>query len=265
MACRGRPLPAVRRDRERQDGDVPARVRGGRRPRPGRDRARPRDRADTADGRPLPRALRRERGRAPLGDDPTPSGETSASGSRRARRASSSARGPRSSLPCAASASSVSTRSTTRRTSRSPIHGTTLAPWRRSGRRWKGRWRSTGALRRGPRAGRSSSGSSSAPGSEMGLPGVLIVDMRRESGYPLSGQLAGCARRRGRAPRARDRPPQPPRCRAGRPLPLVRHDDPVRELRRRARSSQGRRRCAVTIAAALARHRSIATSAARRS
>ena len=90
-ARRGRrQRPARRRDRQRQDRGLHPRLRGGARARARRDRARPRDRAHAADARPLPRALRRPRRAAPLGL-PRPSGATSGSGSRRARRRSSSA------------------------------------------------------------------------------------------------------------------------------------------------------------------------------
>ena len=59
---RRRQRAALGRDRQRQDGGVHPRVRGGARARARRDRARPGDRADAADARPVPRALRR-RGR----------------------------------------------------------------------------------------------------------------------------------------------------------------------------------------------------------
>ena len=67
--ARRRPLPALRRDRQRQDRGLPPGVRGRARARARRDRARPRDRAHAAGGRPLPGALRRAHRAAPLGDD----------------------------------------------------------------------------------------------------------------------------------------------------------------------------------------------------
>ena len=99
----GGAVPALRRDRERQDRGLPPGRRGAR-ARPGRDRPRPGDRADAAGDRPLSSALRRRDRAAPLGPDRAPSGATSASGSRAARRASSSAPARRCSRRCATSA-----------------------------------------------------------------------------------------------------------------------------------------------------------------
>ena len=56
-------------DGQRQDRGLPPGVRCGARARPRRDRARPRDRADAADARPLPGALRRPDRRPALGAD----------------------------------------------------------------------------------------------------------------------------------------------------------------------------------------------------
>ena len=59
MDARRRPLPALRRDRQRQDRGLPPGLRGRARARARRDRARARDRAHAAGGRPLPGPLRR--------------------------------------------------------------------------------------------------------------------------------------------------------------------------------------------------------------
>ena len=56
----------LRRDRQRQDRGLHPRLRGCARARARRDRARAGDRADAADARPLPRALRRPRRRPAL-------------------------------------------------------------------------------------------------------------------------------------------------------------------------------------------------------
>ena len=100
--CRRRPLPALGRDGERQDRGVPPRLRGGCGARPRRHRSRPGDRAHAADARPLPRAFRRPRGRAPLRPRRRRSGATSGSGLPRARRESLSARARLCSRRCAA-------------------------------------------------------------------------------------------------------------------------------------------------------------------
>ena len=66
------------------------------------------------------------------------------------------------------------------------------------------------------------------------LPSVRVVDLRREAGYPLSAPLlAELGATRGER-RQGDPAPQPPRRRAGGPLPRVRRDAPLPELRRRA-------------------------------
>ncbi len=59
-AASGRGVPAARRDRQWQDAGVHRVVaRDSRAPRQDRDRTRPRDRAHAADGRPVPRGVRR--------------------------------------------------------------------------------------------------------------------------------------------------------------------------------------------------------------
>ena len=88
---RRRQRPPVRGDGQRQDRGLHPRLRGGAGRGPRRDRARARDRADAADARPLPGALRRPRSRCSTPGCPRPSGATSGSGSSAARRASSSA------------------------------------------------------------------------------------------------------------------------------------------------------------------------------
>ena len=63
---RRRPLPALRRHREREDRGLPASGGRGAAPRPGRDRPRSRDRARAADRGPLSRAVRRSSGHPAL-------------------------------------------------------------------------------------------------------------------------------------------------------------------------------------------------------
>ena len=155
-------LLLARRDGKREDRGLHPRLRGCARAWSRRDRARAGDRAHTADARTLSRALRRSRRRPALGADAMPSGGTSASGSHRARRRSSSVRARRCSRPCRRSGSSASTRSTTRPTSRSRIRGTTRARSLRSARRSRTPSRSS-ALRHHVRSrGSGSSGCSSA-------------------------------------------------------------------------------------------------------
>ena len=99
---RRRPLPALRRDRQRQDRGLPPRVRGGARARPRRDRARARDRADAAGARALPRALRRPGRGAPLGLTEAERRDERERIARWRGARSSSARARRSSRRCAA-------------------------------------------------------------------------------------------------------------------------------------------------------------------
>ena len=70
------------------------------------------------------------------------------------------------------------------------------------------------------------------------LPPVRVIDLRREAGYPLSAPLLDAAARRRRAARQGDPAAEPARRRAGAALPRVRHDDPLPELRRRARAAR---------------------------
>ena len=70
------------------------------------------------------------------------------------------------------------------------------------------------------------------------LPTVKLVDLRREAGYPLSAPLlAELAGGRG-ARRARDPPPQPARHLGRDPLPVVRYDAALPELRHRAHAAR---------------------------
>ena len=92
------------------------------------------------------------------------------------------------------------------------------------------------------------------------LPPVRVIDLRREAGYPLSAPLLDAAARRRRAARQGDPAPEPPRRRAGAPLPRVRHDDPLPELRRRARPARRR----VAALPPLRLHEPIAVETARR-
>ena len=79
-----------------------------------------------------------------------------------------------------------------------------------------------------------------ASGSAAKLPPVRIVDLRREAGYPLSAPLlAELGADRGER-RQGDPAAQPPRDRAGAPLPRLRDDLPLPELRRRARAAPRR-------------------------
>ena len=73
------------------------------------------------------------------------------------------------------------------------------------------------------------------------LPPVRIVDLRREAGYPLSAPLLAELRAVAEQPRQGDPAPQPARHRARAALPRVRLDDPLPELRRRARPPLRRR------------------------
>ena len=164
-----RPLPALRRDRQREDRGLPPGRGRGARPRPRRDRPRPRDRARAADGRPVPGALRR-----PRGDPPLVAERGGAARRARAHRVGGGADRDRCALgdlrPAAAARPDLRRRGARRRrTSRSPTRATTRARWPRSAPRSRAPSRSTGARRRGPRAGSGSSGSSSASGSASAL------------------------------------------------------------------------------------------------
>ena len=72
------------------------------------------------------------------------------------------------------------------------------------------------------------------------LPTVKVVDLRREAGYPLSAPLLARARRDRGARRQGDPAAEPARRRAGDPLPRVRRDAPLPELRRRADAARRR-------------------------
>ena len=113
MAAGGGHFLLCGRDRQRQDRGLPPRLRGRSRARPRRHRARPRDRAHAADARPLPRALRRPRGGAPLGAHRGGASRRARAdrGRRGADRRRRALRGVR--AGAAASASSAWTRSTT--------------------------------------------------------------------------------------------------------------------------------------------------------
>ena len=97
------------------------------------------------------------------------------------------------------------------------------------------------------------------------LPGVRIVDMRREAAYPLSGELVaaleGVAERRRRAIVLLNRRGVSPavHCRS------CGDDDPLRGLRRRARAASGRRAALSPLRPVSSRRPSSATPAARRS
>ena len=236
--ARARELPPLRRHGQREDRGLPPGVRGRARTRPRRDRARSRDRTDAADARTLSRALRRAHRRASLRPDARQSVATSARASRAARRRSSSAHAPPSSHRCRGSAiicvdeehdASYKQESDPRYDARTvaakraaledavAVFGSATP-----------RPESWGTLERLDLGGRSR-----GP-----LPPVRVVDLRREAGYPLSAPLlAELGRDRG-ARRQGDPAAQPPRRRARAPLPCVRDDSALRQLRRRARPAR---------------------------
>ena len=126
-----------------------------------------------------------------------------------------------------------------RRTSRTPIRATTRARSRRSAPRSRARSRSTAPRRRGPRAGPRSSGSRARrPHRRRRCRRCASSTCGARPGYPLSAPLLDDAARRRRAPRQGDPAAQPARHRAGAALPRVRDDDPLPELRRRARPAR---------------------------
>ncbi len=98
-----RKLPARGGDRQRQDRGLPPGVRGGARARARRDRAGAGDRADAAGSRPLRGALRRRARDPALGSDRRRAPRRARADRARARRASSSVRGRRSSRRSATS------------------------------------------------------------------------------------------------------------------------------------------------------------------
>ena len=108
-------------------------------------------------------------------------------------------------------------------------------------RRARGRGR---GLRLGDAAARELGGARAArarrPASAATLPPVRVVDLRREAGYPLSAPLLDALRGVAEQRRQGDPAAQPARRRAGAALPRVRHDDPLPELRRRARPARRR-------------------------
>ena len=187
--CRRRAPPARRADGQRQDGGLPPGVRRCARARAGRDRARPRDRADAADGRAFPGALRRPHRRAPLG----------AHRGRAARRARADrlaerrrvvvgarsavfAPVPRLGLICVDEEHDSSYKqesdprydARTVAAKRAALEGAVAVYGSATPRPES--WERLERLELGPRIG--------AP-----MPSVKIVDLRREAGYPLSAPL----------------------------------------------------------------------------
>ena len=172
---------------------------------------------------------------------PRPSGATSASGSR--RRGARRRRRALGRLRARARARPDRRRrgARRRRTSRTPTRATTRARWPRSARRSRAPSRSTAARRRGRRAGRASSGSSSAarlcgaaaaragrrPPARGRLPALGAAARGARRGSPSDGGKAILLlNRRGVAPALH--------CRA------CGADDPLPELRRRARPPRRR-------------------------
>ena len=234
-SARAAALSALRADRQRQDRGLPP-VRGaGTGARARDDRARSGDRAHAADRRALPGPVRRLGRAAPLrADRRRAAGRARADlarrGPRRGRRPLGGLRADAGRRPDLRRRGARS-----RRTSRSPTRATTHAPSPPSARRWRARQSSTAARPRGRRAGLRSSGSSCGERIGAKLPGVKIVDLRREAGYPLSAPLLAELGGDRRARRQGDPAPQPPRDRAGPPLPRLRDDLPLPGLRRLAR------------------------------
>ena len=70
------------------------------------------------------------------------------------------------------------------------------------------------------------------------LPPVQVIDLRREAGYPLSAPLLRALRGVAERRRQGDPASESPRGCARAPLPRVRNDDPVPELRRLARPAR---------------------------
>ena len=168
---------------------------------------------------PLPRALRRRASRCSTRASPRPSAATSASGSRPARRASSSARARPCSRRSSGSGSSASTRSTTPPTSRSRTLATTRAPSPPSAARSRARSSSTAPRRRGPeswaaaraararraprRAAPAGEGRRPAPGGRLSALGAAARRARRDRGPRAarrsSSSTAAASRRRSTA------------------------------------------------------------------
>ena len=219
---RRRARPPLRRDRQRQDRGLPPGVRGSARARPRRDRPRARDRAHAADARPFPGALRRPRRPAPLG--------RSTEAERRDERERIVARGGRV-VVGARSAVFAPVRglgarlrrrgARRRRTSRSPTRATTRARSRRSVRRSRARSRFRQRDAAAGELGGARAARARRRGSRRTLPPVAssTCGARR---LPALRAAARGARRVAERGGQGDPPAQPPRRRAGAPLPRVR-------------------------------------------
>ena len=214
-------------------------MRRGARARPGRDRPRPGDRPHASDARPLSRAVRRANRRSPL----------CAHGRRASRRA-------RADLDRGRASGSRRTLGglRARRKSRAHLHRrgarrVVQAGIRSAVRRPHGRGEASLARRR-----RRGLRKRDAEGGELGAartagarrPRRRASTARQDrrpstrAGIPALGAAARGARRDRRPGRQGDPAPEPPRRRAGAPLPRVRKDDPLRQLRSLARPTRRR-------------------------
>ena len=198
------------------------------------DRARAGDRAHAADGRSLPRRVRRPDRRAALARSATASATTRGSRCAAARSASPSARARRSSRRSRTSARSSSTRSTSRATSRARRRATTRARWRSCARARRARSSCSAARRRASRAGRTR---------RAGKYALLTLPERVGGGAAADG--------RGRRPARRAREAHAERhARCGRRVRASVISEPLETaLARRARRGRSRASCCSTGAA----------------
>ena len=248
LARRRRPRPARGRDRQRQDGGLHPRLRGRARARPRRDRARAGDRAHAADARPLPGPLRRPRRRPPLGAlrgraARRARADRDRGDARRRRRALGGLRARARARPvCVDEEHDASYKqesdprydARTVAAKRAALEGAVAVFGSATPRPES--WHALERLSLGGRI--------NAP-----MPTVRVVDLRREAGYPLSApllaELGGIAERGGKAILLLNRRGLAPAA----PLPRLRGDPPLPQLRRRARRCIATARSAATTAA----------------
>ena len=95
------------------------------------------------------------------------------------------------------------------------------------------------------------------------LPTVRVVDLRHETGYPLSTPLLAELGRLAEDGRQGDPAAQPARRRARSPLPRLRRHPPLRELRRRLHPARGRDAALPPLRRPRARRRDVSRLAAR--